>query len=77
MPTEGCSRSDRAALLLVLLILPFWLRVEGISRDFWLTRDQIRDWSRVQVSFAELPNVGTERTGEATTSGPPTIGGCG
>jgi len=47
-----------------------WLRVDGVSRDFWLMQDQVGDWQAVQGSFASLPLTGPAKTGGGTHLGP-------
>lgn len=61
----------RATLLGVLVVaLPLAVRTHGITRDFWLMADQIRDWDLVQGSFASLPVTGTPRSGGGYHVGP-------
>ncbi len=48
----------------------FALRVWGISANFWLLRDQIRDWDAVQGSFGSLPLVGPATHVGGYTIGP-------
>lgn len=64
--------SRRAQLLIVatLLLVAFVARTWGISQDFWLMGDQIRDWDLVQGSFASLPVTGTPRSGGGYHLGP-------
>ncbi len=66
----ACSYIGYGVLLLALLVYPLFLRVDDIAQDFWLMDDQVRDWERVQVPFAGLPRVGTERTGGGHHLGP-------
>lgn len=47
-----------------------WLRVDGVSSDFWLMQDQVGDWQTVQGGFGSLPLTGPAKTGGGTHLGP-------
>lgn len=48
----------------------FVLRIWGIDTNFWLLRDQIRDWEAVQGPFSSLPLVGPATHVGGYTIGP-------
>ena len=50
------------AIGLGLFAYPFWLRVHGIARDFFMMKDQVDAWNLVQVPFTGLPVTGGART---------------
>ena len=57
-------------LAVSVLIATFVLRVWGIHANFWLLRDQIRDWDAVQGPFSSLPLVGPATHVGGYTIGP-------
>lgn len=57
-------------LSLVAALIVFAVRTSGISSDFWLMNDQIRDWDLIQTSFGSLPVTGTPRSGGGYHVGP-------
>ena len=54
----------------LVFLLTFALRIDGISRDFYLLGDQMRDWSIAMRSFVELPLVGPPTHVGGYTVGP-------
>jgi len=57
-------------IALVASVVLFAVRTSGISNDYWLMNDQIRDWDLVQTSFGSLPVTGTPRSGGGYHVGP-------
>jgi hypothetical protein len=58
------------AFVLFVAVIPLVARISGVSRDYWLMNDQIRDWDLVQSSFGSLPVTGTPRSGGGYHVGP-------
>jgi hypothetical protein len=57
-------------LATTVLMATFVLRVWGIDTNFWLLRDQIRDWEAVQGPLSSLPLVGPATHVGGYTIGP-------
>lgn len=60
----------RVTVLLITVALLFVVRVRGVSRDFWLLGDQIRDWSIALGPFTSLPLIGPPTHVGGYTIGP-------
>ena len=58
------------AVPLVVAALLFVVRVRGVSRDFWLLGDQIRDWGIALGSPSSLPLIGPGTHVHGYTIGP-------
>jgi hypothetical protein len=63
-------RADRIAIPLLTFALTLALRVHGISRNFAMLRDQIRDWEIALGPFSSLPLVGPATHVGGYTIGP-------
>jgi hypothetical protein len=58
--------------IVVVMVFAFTLgvRVWGITRDFWLAGDQIRDWTIALRAFTQLPLVGPSTHSGESSIGP-------
>jgi hypothetical protein len=66
-------QTSRALSLSVLVVTTIYLmvvRTWGITRTFYLLRDQIRDWRLALGPFAELPLTGPQSTAGGSSLGP-------
>jgi len=54
----------------MVFAVTFGMRVWGITRDFWLAGDQIRDWSIALGTFTQLPLVGPSTHPGESSIGP-------
>ena len=57
-------------IALLVFVLTLVARVHGVSEDFWLLGDQIRDWAIALRPFSELPLVGPPTHVGGYTIGP-------
>lgn len=65
------AASSANALLAVLLFVALtWARTAGISENFWLLGEQIRDWSVALGPWHDLPLSGTPSTVGGRSLGP-------
>jgi hypothetical protein len=60
----------RSILVLLVFASTLTLRVRGIDTNFWLLRDQIRDWEIALRPFQDLPLVGPATHVGGYTIGP-------
>jgi hypothetical protein len=60
----------KPATAALVFLFTFALRIDGISRDFYLLGDQMRDWSIAMRSFGDLPLVGPPTHVGGYTVGP-------
>jgi hypothetical protein len=63
-------RAAPLVLPLAVFIYTLAIRVAGITRDFWMYGDQIRDWRIALGSFRDLPLVGPATHVGGSTIGP-------
>jgi hypothetical protein len=70
IPSDNPPAWLRVAIPLVTGALLFVVRVRGVSRDFWLLGDQIRDWGIALGSLGSLPLIGPATHVHGYTIGP-------
>lgn len=70
MDTGRVGRAAGVALAVLLFVALTWARTAGVSGNFWLLGEQIRDWSIALGSWRDLPLSGTPSTVGGTSLGP-------
>jgi hypothetical protein len=68
--TRGPANARQAVVAAAVFAFTFVCRVRGISDEFWLLGDQIRDWGIALRPFTQLPLVGPPTHVGGYTLGP-------
>jgi hypothetical protein len=66
----GARRGADALVALLLFVALTWARTAGISENFWLLGEQIRDWAIAIGPWHDLPLAGTPSTVGGRSLGP-------